>query len=136
MPAALAALIGYDPDADGDQNARVMGDAAASVRTGELTRAVRESASDLGTVRAGDWIGLVRGDGIVALGTDPITTATELLGSLLEDGGELVTVITGADATDDGVEAISRWLAALPDPPEVEVHRGGQPLYPFLFGVE
>jgi DAK2 domain fusion protein YloV len=136
MPAALAALVTYDPTADVADNAEAMSTAAAAVRTGELTAAVRDSASDAGPVHAGDWIGLVRGDGIVAVSADMASAATSLLQHLLLDGGELVTIVTGADATDDGLAAITEWLAEHPAAPEIEVHRGGQPLYPYLFGVE
>lgn len=136
MPEALASLVVYDPEADADQNAQEMTDAAASVATGEVTRAVRDTSSAAGAIREGDWIGLVRGDGIVAVGADATTVSIELLGQLVTPGREIVTIVTGADATAAATDAVTAWLADQLPQVEVEVHRGGQPLYPYLFGVE
>ena len=44
-----------------------MTEAAESVATGEVTQAVRDTNSDAGPIKEGDWIGLVRGDGIVSV---------------------------------------------------------------------
>ena len=136
MPAALAALIVYDPELDASANGHAMADAARSVATGEVTRAVRSTTSDAGPIEEGDWIGLVRGDGIVAVGRDLQSAATALLDHLVEPGREIVTVIEGADAPAAQTAALVEWLAAHHGQVEIEVHRGGQPLYPYLFGVE
>ena len=45
-------------------------------------------------------------------------------------------VITGADADPSTTAAITGWLADEHADVQVEVHAGGQPLYPYLFGVE
>ena len=61
IPAGLAALVAYDPDAPADRNAAAMGAAAAAVTSAEITRAVRSARVDGIDVREGDWIGLVEG---------------------------------------------------------------------------
>ena len=136
MPEALAALVVYDPEASCDENGAEMTAAAESVATGEVTRAVRDTNSEIGPIREGDWIGLVRGDGIVSIAADVEGAATALLDHLVAPGRELVTVITGVDATPSATAAIEGWLADQRADVQVEVHRGGQPLYPYLFGVE
>ena len=136
MPEALAALVSYDPEADVDSNCEAMSDAAKSVATGEVTQAVRDTNTDAGAVKNGDWIGLVRGDGVVAIGNTMVVAATQLLDQLLSGSGELLTVITGNLATARATEEIIAHMADKHPDVEVEVHAGGQPLYPFLFGVE
>ncbi|MCU1365554.1 MAG: hypothetical protein JWN39_1193 [Ilumatobacteraceae bacterium] len=136
MPEALAALVLYDPEASAAANAEEMGEAADAVATGEVTRAVRDTASDAGPITAGDWIGIVRGDGIVSVNSTLTGAATALLDSLITPGREIVTVIEGADATASITDALRAWLADERPDVQVEVHRGGQPLYPYLFGVE
>ena len=136
MPEALAALVSYDPEADVDANCEAMSDAAKSVATGEVTQAVRDTNTDAGAVKNGDWIGLVRGDGVVAIGSTMVVAATQLLDQLLSGKGELLTVITGNLATARATEEIIAYMADKHPGVEVEVHLGGQPLYPFLFGVE
>ncbi len=136
MPEALAALVLYDPEASAADNGAEMGDAAESVATGEVTQAVRDTASDAGRITTGDWIGIVRGDGIVAIDDTVTGAATALLALLITPGREIVTIVEGADATGSTTDALRTWLDAERPDVQVEVHRGGQPLYPYLFGVE
>ena len=136
MPEALAALVAYDPEASAESNAREMTDAAASMATGEVTRAVRDTNTDAGAVKEGDWIGIVRGDGIVAVADTVVAACTVLLESLIDEGRELLTIVTGADAATADTGLITDWVAQNRPDVAVEVHVGGQPLYPYLFGVE
>jgi DAK2 domain fusion protein YloV len=136
MPEALAALVFYDPESTSELNAAAMSDAAAAVATGEVTQAVRDTNSDAGAVRAGDWIGLVRGDGLVAIGGTMVAASCSLLDKLVTPGRELMTIITGDLATARATEEIVAYIGENFDGVEVEVHAGGQPLYPYLFGVE
>ncbi len=136
MPEALAALVVYDPEAPAAANGAEMAEAAESVTTGELTRAVRSSPSEAGPVAEGDWIGLVRGDGIVAVAATLEKAAISLLDVIVGDDAELLTVITGDEATESATASIEGWLADEHADVAVEVQRGGQPLYPYLFGVE
>lgn len=141
MPEALAALVVYDPEAGAETNFQEMSEAADSVATGEVTQAVRATKSEAGPIGEGDWMGLVRGakhlpNGIaVVAGTlDGATVA--LLEKLVEPRREIVTVVEGADATAGHTDVIQAWLDEHRPGVQVEVHRGGQPLYPYLFGVE
>ncbi len=136
MPEALAALVVYDPESDADENAAEMVKAIASVTTGEVTRAVRASRSDVGEIAEGDWIGITRGEGIASVAPDVVGATLALVDRLLADGAELLTVITGADATTAVTAEIEGHIAAVHPEVQVEVHRGGQPLYPYLFGAE
>ncbi len=136
MPEALAALVAYDPDAPATDNAAEMSAAADSVTAGEVTRAVRDSSSSVGAIVEGDWIGLVRGDGIVAVAPSVEGAAMALLDVIVGDSAELVTMVTGADADVGVTEQIVGWLSDHRGDIHVDVHHGGQPLYPYLFGVE
>ena len=131
----LAALMAYDPSASADENHQAMADAAADVVTGEVTQAVRDTESELGSITAGQWLGLDR-RGLRVVAPTAAQAAVDLLAELIDDDHELVTVISGADATAAEVDEVASWLAEHHPEVEVEVHEGGQPLYPFYFGVE
>jgi len=136
MPEALAALIVYDPEADADENAVEMNEAIESVSTGEVTQAVRDSNSDVGPITTGDWMGIVRGDGIAAVADSVFVVSTQLLEKLLGGEGELLTIITGSDADPAITAQIEGWMSDEHADVQIERHEGGQPLYPYLFGVE
>ena len=136
MPEALAALVAYDPEASAEHNGGAMARAAAAVITGEVTTAVRDTKTDAGSVTAGDSIGLVRGDGVVAIATNVFDCSTALLKHIVTDDRELLTIITGVDARSDETARIEAWVGEHFPSITCEIHRGGQPLYPYLFGVE
>ncbi|MGH9113644.1 MAG: hypothetical protein ACRDZN_15310, partial [Acidimicrobiales bacterium] len=131
----FAALMSYDPEAPADENAKEMAALAANVHAGEVTRAVRDSTSDVGPIAEGDFLGIAR-DGIRAVETTVAAAACGLLEVLVTHDHEIVTVIEGEGSSPADTRAITEWLDEhLPDV-SAEVHHGGQPLYPYLFGVE
>ena len=136
MPEALAALVVYDPEGSADENGAEMKDAADSVATGEVTQAIRNTNSEVGVIAAGDWIGIVKGDGIAAISDSPAGASIALLTELIRDSAELVTVVVGSGAAAEDTAAIEVWLGNHRGDVAVEIQYGGQPLYPYLFGVE
>ena len=135
MVEGLAAMIEFDADALAADNADPMGAEGARVRTAEITRAVRTTTADCGPVAEGDWIAVVPG-GICAATSDPLSAAVAALAHVVTDDSELCMVLVGAEADPADVDALRAHLAAEHPDLEVEVHDGGQPLYPFLLGVE
>ena len=131
----FAALMGYDPEAPADDNAKEMTALSANVLAGEITQAVRDSTSDVGPIKEGDYLGIAR-EGIRAVESTVAEAATRLLELLVTDDHEIVTVIEGEGATPADTRAITEWLGEHRPGVSPEVHHGGQPLYPYLLGVE
>ena len=131
----FAALLAYDPEAEVGTNADAMAEAASNVVAGEVTQAVRDSAADVGPIAAGDWLGISR-QGIEVVDADLGATCVGLLDALIAEGHEIVTVIEGEGASAAVTRRITEWLADRGGQVEAEVHHGGQPLYPYLFGIE
>jgi fatty acid kinase len=131
----FAALMCYDPEARADENAKEMTALASSVIAGEVTRAVRDSTSDVGPIAEGDYLGITS-DGIQAVEQTQAAAACRLLDVLVTDEHEIVTVIEGEGATVGDTRAITEWLDEHRPEVSAEVHHGGQPLYPYLFGIE
>ncbi len=131
----FAALIAYDPQAGADENAAAMAAAAEQVVAGEVTRAVRDSTCDLGSIAEGDWLGISR-DGIRAIAPTVHDAACALLDVLVTERHEIVTIIEGEGSSPADTRRITEWLADHRPGADAELHHGGQPLYPYLFGVE
>jgi DAK2 domain fusion protein YloV len=132
---ALAALVAYDPQAELADNQAAMEEAAARVAAGEVTQAVRDSVAECGPIAAGDWLAISR-DGICATATNPVDAALALVRALVTEDSEIVTVLAGSDARGPETERVRAQVAFAHPHVEVEVHEGGQPLYPYLIGVE
>jgi hypothetical protein len=131
----FAALLAYDPEAEGAANVAEMAEAASNVVAGEITQAVRDSSCDVGPIAEGDWLGIAR-DGIRAVEKELGDAATALLDDLVTDAHEIVTIIEGDGASAGTTRHITEWLGEHRPDASAEVHHGGQPLYPYLFGIE
>jgi DAK2 domain fusion protein YloV len=131
----FAALLAYDPAASADANAVSMAESAARVVPAEVTRAVRDAETDAGEVHEGDYIGISR-DGVVAVADSVVVCTRLLVARLLDESHELITLIEGEGARKGDTRAIEEWLSEEHPHVALEVHHGGQPLYPYLLGIE
>jgi DAK2 domain fusion protein YloV len=131
----FASLLSYDPEASGADNAKAMDEAAQTVVAAEVTQAVRDSTCDVGLITKGHWLGICR-DGIRAVAPTVDEVCVQLLEVLVAPTHELVTIIEGDGATPATTRRIEVWLNEHRAGVGTEVHHGGQPLYPYLFGIE
>jgi len=132
---ALAALAVRDPSRRFADDVIAMAEAAGACRYAEVCHATQEALTVAGPCRPGDVLALVDGE-VHLVGDDLEATCRQLLDRMLGGGGELVTLLFGADAPAGLADALRahltrRW-------PFVEVHHytGGQPFYPLRVGVE
>jgi uncharacterized protein len=132
---ALAALAVRDSQRRFDEDIIAMAEAAGACRYGEVTTAAREALTVAGRCRPGQLLGLV--DGEVHIIGDVIgEVGRRLLDRLLGGGGELVTLVLGADAPADLGETLRHHLVQAWPFAEVQIYSGGQPRYHLLVGVE
>jgi hypothetical protein len=131
----FAALLAYDPDASAHDNAKEMCESASHVVAAEVTQAIRDTSTDAGQVHVGDWIGL-NAEGVRSVADSIAGAANKLLAGLVTDTHELITIIEGDGSTPANTRRITEFLADEFPSLNVEVHQGGQPLYPYYFGIE
>jgi DAK2 domain fusion protein YloV len=135
IPEGVAALMAYDPDASVDDNVEALAEAAANVVAGEVTRAVRDSTCDVGPIVEGDYLGIAR-DGIRAVAPTTADALIGLLAHLLDDDHEIITLIEGEGSSAAETRRVRNWVEEHHGDVEVEIHHGGQPLYPYFLGIE
>ncbi len=140
IPHGVAAMVGFDPVSTSADNADQMADFASGVTAGEVTQAVRSTSvqSTGAPVNKGDWIGLSSeiGGHIASVSDSQSESAIGLLDQLIQPHHELLTVITGAEATSLDADFIKAWLAETHAEIQAEFLDGGQAHYPYLFGLE
>jgi hypothetical protein len=132
---ALAALAVRDPGRRFDDDVIAMAEAAGACRYAEVCYAARDALTVVGRCRAGDVLALVDGE-VHLIGDDLPEVCRQLLDRLLGGGGELATLVVGADAPPGLGDELVRHLASAWPLAEVQLHLGGQPHYPLLVGVE
>ena len=135
VPQCMAALVAFQETADTEVNTEAMNRAIAQVVSGQVTHAVRDTSIDGIEIKEGDFLG-IRDGKIVVSEPDLVEASCKLLDNMLENGGEIVTFLTGEEARAEDTSRLADYLASRYPDAEVEVHAGGQPLYPYLFAVE
>lgn len=81
-------------------------------------------------------MGIQDGD-IEAVNPDKMETVKELLKNMIdEEENEILTILQGEEATEEEVQAIESFIEEEYDEIEVEIHKGNQPIYSFIFSVE
>jgi dihydroxyacetone kinase-like predicted kinase len=135
IPQGIAALLAFDYEADYDTNTRIMTEALASIKTVEVTRAVRATQVNGLAIKKKQAIGLLDGT-IVAVADEP----TEVLRSTLTKAGikkaEVVTLYYGDDTAESEAQQVKEEIASKYPTIQVEVVKGGQPHYNFIGSVE
>jgi dihydroxyacetone kinase-like predicted kinase len=130
----LAALAVHEPGRTFEEDLLHMTSAARHTRSGAVTVAVRQAMTTGGPCEPGDVLGAVEGD-FVLVGQDLFVMATEVLERLLGGGGELVTVVSGAEG-EELAQRCASYVASTHPTVDVVVYDGGQERYPVLLGVE
>jgi dihydroxyacetone kinase-like predicted kinase len=132
---ALAALAVRDPQRRFADDVIAMAEAAGACRYAEVCWASREALTVAGPCRPGDVLALVEGE-VHLIGADLADTCTAVVDRMLGGGGELVTLLSGADAPEGLADAVAEHVARRWPFVEVQAYAGGQPHYPLLVGVE
>jgi dihydroxyacetone kinase-like predicted kinase len=131
----LVAMAVHEPTADFESAVMAMNNAAGHVRHGAVTVAEATAITMAGRCLPGDVLGLVRGD-IVEIGRTVPEVAWAVIQRLLSTGGELLTVVAGAEIDGGVPERLADRVRAERSGVDVEVVHGGQLRYPLLLGLE
>jgi DAK2 domain fusion protein YloV len=131
----LAALAVHEPTRRFDEDVVAMTTAAGATRYAELAVAEHRSWTMAGVCQAGDVLGLIDGD-VAVIGATLAATATAVLDRMLAAGGELVTLILGADAPADLATTVDTHVRGAHLAVDTVIYEGGQRSCPLLIGVE
>jgi len=135
IPQGVAALLAFDYEADFETNAQLMKEAKSTVKTIEITRAVRAAQLDGLNIKKKQAIGLLDGE-LLAAGNNTIDILSKILAKLDLKRSEIVTIYYGADTQPAEAEQVSTSIREEYPQLQVEVVRGGQPYYNYIVSIE
>jgi len=135
IPQGLSACIMYNPDASLADNIEEMNIALSTVKTGQVTFAIKDTNIDGIDIKANDYMSLVEKN-IVACIADKIEATKVVIDNLIDDDSEILTIIAGEDVKDNELVTIESYIKDTYDEIECEINRGLQPVYSFIIGVE
>ena len=135
IPQGITAMVNYVEGISPDKNAETMNASLEEVKSGQVTYAVRDTSVEGITIKAGDIMGL-SDKTIETVGSDVVDTTVTLLGKMLEEDSELITIYVGEEGTEEDAEIIAERVQEFDDELEVEIQYGGQPIYYYFVSVE
>lgn len=135
IPQGLTSLLAFDESKSIEENYERMSAALADVVSGSVTTAVRDTTIDGLEIHENDNLGMVDGK-IVVSNPDMIETLEETFAHMLDEDSEIVTIYVGEEGSEEMANELAQSLAEKYEDVEVEIHQGGQPVYPYLFSVE
>lgn len=135
IPQGLTSLLAFDESKSIEENYERMSASLGDVASGSVTTAVRDTTIDGLEIHENDNLGMVDGK-IVVSNPDMMETLEETFAHMLDEDSEIVTIYVGEDGSEELANELAQVLAEKYEDVEVEIHQGGQPVYPYLFSVE
>jgi len=135
VPQGVAAILAFDYDSDFETNASMMEKAKDSVRTIEITRAIRTTRLGDLRIRKNQSIGLLDTE-LVAVGNNPLDVLNQVLEKIKLEDYEVVTIYYGQDIPQAEAEKLAAELREKYPNLQIEIVRGGQPHYEYIVSIE
>ena len=137
IPQGISAMLAFDPEQSYSDNRLAMTKQFDAVQTGLITFAARDSEFDGHPIKKGEILGLDNGK-LSFTDRDVNKAVLRLVKQLARkksDSG-FITIIYGADVTDEQAEKIEQLVREKYDDHEVSLINGGQPVYYYMLSVE
>ena len=135
VPQGITALVNFMPDSSAEENAARMTEELSSVKTGQVTYAVRDTLIEDKSIKQGDYMGM--GDSsILSVGKDMDAVIREMIAQLVDEDSAIISIYYGEEIEEAKAEQLGAELEETYPDCEVEVHYGGQPIYYYVISVE
>ena len=134
-PQGLAAVMVYNPQATAEENFANMQEVLSTVSTLEVTHAVRDTNIEGVEIKKDEFMGIRNGK-IVVSNLSLNTVLEELLEKSLNEDSEIVTLYLGEESTEEYTDFLEQLIEEKYPDVEVELIESGQPVYPYIIGVE
>ena len=135
VPQGIVSLVNFIEEQSVEENFERMKDAIATVKTGTVTYAVRDTSLDGFEIKENDYMGI--GDsGILSVDADMEKTCLDMVEKLVDEDSALVTLYYGEEIAGEEAEAFAEKLEDKYPDLEISLEYGGQPIYYYLVSVE
>lgn len=135
VPQGITAIINYVPGLSAEENEEAMNAEIGSVKTGQVTYAVRDTVIDDKEIRQGDYMGI--GDaGILSVGNAVLDVTFSMVQEMMSPESELISIYYGEDVSDEESDLLRERLEKSYPDCDIELQAGGQPIYYYIVSVE
>ena len=134
-PQGLASVMVFNPQATPEENFANMQEVLSTVSTLEVTHAVRDTNIEGVEIKKDEFMGIRNGK-IVVSNLSLNTVLEELLEKSIDEDTEIVTLYLGEESTEEYTDFLEQLIEEKYPDVEVELIESGQPVYPYIIGVE
>lgn len=135
IPQGVAALMAFDPKADFETSVKQMNREKSTVKTIEISRAVRSTKLNGFDIKEKQVIGFMDGE-LLSVADKASDLITDICAKIDFDGAEIITIYYGKETETAEAEKVGEIIRRHYPMLEVEVINGGQPHYNYIVSVE
>lgn len=136
IPEGLVACMVYNPASSLEENVESMKENVASVKSGEITYAIKDTTIDGVTVAKDHFMGIT-GKKIVCCHKHKLNTLLDMLDKMVDDDSQIITILTGQDVTKEELEKLTKDVNdKYASRCDISIEEGKQPVYSFFVSVE
>ncbi len=135
FPQGITGVLAYNMELGFDENEQRMNKAIETVKTGQVTTAVRASSVSGKKIKKGDIIGIQ--DGKIAFHDEDVEkTCIDLIEGMVTEDDSIITIFYGEDIKEKDAEKLAEMIEDKYEDFDIELQYGGQPVYYYIFAVE
>ena len=135
VPQGITAMLSFNPEGSVEENTEALTEALGTVDTMQITYAARNSDFDGFDIHEGDYMALY-GSQLFSTSKDIKVLLRALAQKVRDDGKEYITIYYGADVKDRHAQKAADIFADICPDADVNLIRGGQPVYYYMISAE
>jgi len=135
VPQGVTAMLSFNPEGSIEENEEAMTEALGTVDTMQITYAARNSDFDGYLIHEGDYLALY-GSALFGTSRDIKVLLKSLAEKVRDEGKEYITIYYGADVKEKHAQKAADIFAEICPAADVNLLRGGQPVYYYMISAE
>lgn len=135
IPQGISALVGFNQEADLEENLQTMEDMVDSIQSGQITYSIRDTDIDGVSIKKDDFMGIINNK-IEVSNPDLSQALAQTLLRMCDEDSEIATILVGEDGDMDLVEEILEKINDTYPDLEFEIIQTDQPVYHYIMSVE
>ena len=135
VPQGITAMLSFNPEGTEQENTEALTEALGTVDTMQITYAARNSDFDGYDIHEGDYLAIY-GSALFGTSKDVKVLLKALAEKVRDEGKEYITIYYGEDIQEKHAQKAADVFAEICSGADVNLLRGGQPVYYYLISAE
>ena len=135
VPQGITAMLSFNPEGTEQENTEALTEALGTVDTMQITYAARTSDFDGYDIHEGDYLAIY-GSALFGTSKDVKVLLKALAEKVRDEGKEYITIYYGEDIQEKHAQKAADVFAEICSGADVNLLRGGQPVYYYLISAE